>query len=126
MATRRKRFASSRARRPQPDLEGALVTQLGEAGILGHEREYRFHPTRRWRFDFAWPTKMVACEVEGGLYIRGRHNTAKGMLADMEKYNTAATMGWTVLRVGGDHIKSEEAVEWIAATLKGRRARRAP
>lgn len=29
-------------------------------------REHRFHPTRRWRFDFAWPDEKVALEVEGG------------------------------------------------------------
>jgi hypothetical protein len=25
--------------------------------------EYRFHPTRRWRMDFAWPAHQVAVEL---------------------------------------------------------------
>lgn len=29
--------------------------------------EYRFHPTRKWRFDFAIPHIKVAIEIEGGL-----------------------------------------------------------
>jgi len=27
--------------------------------------EYRFHPSRKWRFDIAWPERRVAVEVEG-------------------------------------------------------------
>lgn len=125
MATRRKRYASSRARKPRPDLEGRLAGQLDEAGLGGYEREYRFHDTRRWRFDFAFVPKLLAVEVEGAIFTGGRHSRGAGMMADMEKYNTAATMGWTVLRVAGPHITSGEAVEWIKQTLKGRRARRA-
>lgn len=31
--------------------------------------EYRFHPAREWRFDFAIPERHVAIEVEGGAFI---------------------------------------------------------
>ena len=31
-------------------------------------QEYRFHPPRQWRFDFACPTKKLAIEIEGGHY----------------------------------------------------------
>lgn len=50
-------------------------------------REYRFHPTHRWRFDYAIPQWHIALEVEGGVWTRGRHVSPKGFLADMEKYN---------------------------------------
>jgi very-short-patch-repair endonuclease len=58
--------------------------------------EYRFHPVRKWRFDFAWPLQWVAVEVDGGQWRAGggRHNTDK----DREKLNTAAARGWRVLR----------------------------
>lgn len=63
------------------------------------EPEFRFHPVRKWRFDFAWPVQMVALEVEGGIWMRkGAHNTGKAILRDIEKYNTATIMGWKVLR----------------------------
>ncbi len=60
--------------------------------------EYKFHPTRKWRFDFAIPLKMIAIEIEGGTFSNGRHSRPLGMQADMEKYNQAALSGWKVLR----------------------------
>lgn len=65
---------------------------------LGFVAEYRFHPERRWRFDFADPKRKVAIEIEGGLWNYGRHNRPEGYMKDLEKYNQAALMGWKVLR----------------------------
>jgi hypothetical protein len=50
---------------------------------LTPEREYQFHLLRLWRFDFAWPEKKIAVEVEG----RGRHQSVSGFEADAVKYN---------------------------------------
>jgi len=61
-------------------------------------KEYRFHSERRWRFDYAIPSYKIACEIEGGCWIRGRHSRGAGMIADMEKYNTATILGWRILR----------------------------
>ena len=60
--------------------------------------EHRFHPTRRWRFDYAYPELMIAIEIEGGVHVIGRHVRAQGYIGDCEKYNTAQIMGWIVLR----------------------------
>ena len=60
--------------------------------------EYRFHPERLWRFDYAIPGMMVAIEIEGGVWTIGRHTRGSGFIKDMEKYNAAAIMGWKVLR----------------------------
>jgi len=65
----------------------------------GFKPEIKFHEKRKWKFDYANHKTMVALEVEGGLWIGGRHNRAPGMIKDMEKYNEAALMGWRVLRV---------------------------
>ena len=75
--------------------------------------EHRFSPPRRWRFDLAWPMQKVAIEQEGGLWIQGRHNRAPGMIADMEKYNHAALLGWRVFRFTPQQIKSGEAIEFM-------------
>lgn len=79
----------------RPDAFTLLVkTELG----LECEREFRFHPVRKWRFDYAVPEHKVALEVEGGVWTGGRHTSSKGFLKDIEKYNTATVMGWKVVR----------------------------
>jgi hypothetical protein len=60
--------------------------------------EHRFHQSRKWRFDFAWPEQKIALEVEGGLYQGGRHQRINGFKSDLAKYNAASAAGWRVLR----------------------------
>lgn len=103
-------------------LTDKLCEQIWRARLPLGIAEHRFHPERRWRFDFAWPTVKLAVEVEGGVFIAGRHSRGLGMLNDMEKYNEAVLLGWRVLRVGRQHIKSGEAVAWIARALATREA----
>ena len=69
-------------------------------------KEYRFHPTRKWRFDDAIPSRRIAIEVEGGVWTQGRHTRPKGFLGDMEKYNTATLMGWRVFRTTPNKLRS--------------------
>jgi very-short-patch-repair endonuclease len=98
-------------------LEMELERQLEDRKIGGYEREYRFHPERRWRFDYAWPSAKVAVECDGGIYTQGRHSRGPGQEADNEKLNKAATLGWVVLRFGPKAIKSGEAVGVIETAL---------
>lgn len=60
--------------------------------------EYRFSLQRKWRIDYAWPDYMIALEIEGGIYIGGRHINPKGYLKDLEKYNKMCEEGWQLLR----------------------------
>lgn len=60
--------------------------------------EYRFAPPRRWRADFAWPEQGILFEIEGGVWVSGRHTRGAGYLADIEKYNVASVRGWTLIR----------------------------
>lgn len=59
--------------------------------------EWPFHPTRKWRFDYAFPEYKVAVEIDGGLWTGGRHSGGTGQKRDLEKLNAAAQMGWLVL-----------------------------
>jgi len=86
-------------------------------GIPEPELEHRFHPERKWRFDFAWPQQKVALEVEGGVWTYGRHNRASGFLRDMEKYNRAAVLGWRVLRVTPKALLSPATVAMLKGAL---------
>lgn len=80
--------------------------------------EYRFNPERRWRFDYAWPKVQVAVEVEGGIWTRGRHTRGAGFLADMEKYNFAAKVGWRVFRFTPDQLANGEAQLFVRDLLR--------
>lgn len=106
-------------RRGSSALEEALAAQLAAARVPAAEREHRFAPPRRWRFDFAWPAAKVAVEVEGGLYTLGRHVRPAGYAADCEKYNEAQLRGWRVLRVTEQHIRGGDAVSWVRRALAG-------
>jgi very-short-patch-repair endonuclease len=103
-------------------LEDALAFQIKAAKLPEPVREHVFARPRRWRFDFAWPDRKLAVEVEGGIWAAGRHNRPLGMIADIEKYNAAILLGWRVLRAAGPHVKSGEALEWIEAALERKAA----
>jgi very-short-patch-repair endonuclease len=60
--------------------------------------EYRFHDTRRWRFDYCIPERKIAIEYEGLFSQKSRHTTITGFSRDCEKYNAATLLGWRVLR----------------------------
>lgn len=75
--------------------------------------EFKFHPTRKWRFDFALPEKKIAFEIEGGIWIKGRHTRPKGFLGDIEKYNAAAELCWLVFRIPGHQVTFEKVEELL-------------
>jgi very-short-patch-repair endonuclease len=101
--------------------EESLAAELRWLRMPQPEREYRFHPDRRWRFDFAWPDNLLAVEVEGGGFVQGRHTRGAGLAADCEKYNTAVLLGWRVLRVTPDQVTDGQAIHWITQGLTARR-----
>lgn len=101
------------------ELEATFILQLHERRVIGWEREYRFHPTRRWRFDFAWRVEGVAVEIEGGTYVNGRHTRGEGFARDCEKYNAAAILGWKVLRFTEKEVNDWSAIETLQQALKG-------
>ena len=87
-------------------------------GIEEPIAEYRFHPTRKWRFDYAWPTKKVAVEIEGGIWIGGAHVRGKHFLSDCEKYNAAGLLGWRVFRFVPGQLKKGEAQSFMIDVFK--------
>lgn len=91
------RAMAKRKATPQPKQDAFTLLVRSQLG-LECVREFRFHPERKWRFDYAVPERKVALEVEGGVWTGGRHTSSKGFLNDMEKYNTATMMGWKVVR----------------------------
>lgn len=81
--------------------------------------EYRFHPVRKWRFDFAWPSERLAVEVNGGAFAAGggRHTRGAGFRSDAEKLAEAAILGWRVIPVLPEQIRSGLALELVRRAL---------
>lgn len=85
--------------------------------------EFRFHPKRQWRFDFAWLEKRIAAEVEGGTMLmyrerKSRHTHPTGYRGDCEKYNAAQQLGWKVYRFTGDMVADGSAIQFLEEVLK--------
>lgn len=89
-------------------LEERALFVIKVAKLPMPECEYRFHPVRRYRFDLAWPDKMIAVELEGGVWSGGRHTSGVGFTQDCCKYNLATLMGWRVLRYTANTIPDME------------------
>lgn len=100
----------------------AVLLALFAAGHPNPVEEYRWHPTRRWRFDGAYPAYRLAYEVEGGSWVGGRHVSGSGFGKDCHKYNAAALMGWTVLRFSAEMVREGEMFETMHFALVNCRA----
>lgn len=90
-------------------------------GLPEPVKEYRFHPGRKWRIDYYFDAngRKVGVEVEGGIWTGGRHTRGAGFAGDMEKYNAAAGMGITILRVTPSDLLKPQTFEMIKKMLYG-------
>jgi very-short-patch-repair endonuclease len=113
-----------------------FARQIGMVPNLVAEREHQFAKAkmqRNWAFDFCFRQYMVAVEIEGmavqlrcpkcfghELIIRGRHGSIGGINEDMVKYNSAALLGWTVLRFATKDVKPRRAYDMTMLVLAAR------
>jgi very-short-patch-repair endonuclease len=113
----RRRVRSTPRRRPRQkirdELERALFTELKMVGIPVPVRQFRFHSTRLWKFDFAWPERHMAVEVDGGTWTGGAHVRGKRYEGDCEKGNEAVLLGWQIMHVTTDMVRDGRAVVYI-------------
>lgn len=89
------------------------------SGLPRPVTELVFAPPRKWRFDYAWPQWHVALEVEGAVWVQGRHTRGSGFVKDMEKYNAAAVLGWRVVRCTPKTVTSAATIEMLRKLLTG-------
>lgn len=61
------------------------------------ETQVRFHPTRKWLFDFYAAPYKLAVEIHGGTFAQGYHTRGVGFDQDREKIHAAIELGITVL-----------------------------
>lgn len=83
-------------------------------------RQVKFHPHRRWRWDFSWEFADIklAVEIQGGTWTKGGHTTGTGINADYEKWREAVRLGWKVLPFSTSDMRDAVAVcEFVAEVL---------
>ena len=114
---------SSPLRTPSP-LELRFLVLVRESWFPEPVTEYAFakHLGRRWRFDFAWPDRLLAVEIDGGAWVPGggRHTRGAGFAADHDKMNRATLLGWRILRFTSRHLADGTARADLAEALGDR------
>jgi len=111
---KKKNNAKSQAVKLAKDVEFNLIA------LPDHVKEFRFHPVRRWRFDYAWPDLKVALEIHGGVFTNGRHTRGKGFTEDKVKMNTAQLLGWLVIEATAAQVKNGLMLMWITEAIETR------
>ena len=87
---------------------------------LKPQREVELIPGRKFRFDFYFPEKDLAIEIDGGTQFgMSRHSRGEGYERDCRKLNAAALIGIKVLRYTTAMVKTGEAINDVLAILKG-------
>jgi len=99
-------------------LEDKLYGQLN-ARELRPVRQFRFHPVRKWRSDFAFTHYKLLIEVDGGEWVNGAHNRGAGSARDNEKDHAAIRLGYRVLHFTGSQVRSGYAAREIMGVLNG-------
>ena len=82
--------------------------------------EFRFHPTRKWRFDLAFPAQKVGFERHGGTWHGGHHTRGAGFRDDRLKMNAAQIAGWLVIEATADMIEKGTALSQLLEALEAR------
>lgn len=96
----------------------ALFLAACEAhGLPTPEPEYVFAPPRKWRFDWLF-AGWLALEIEGGVWTNGAHVRGEHFLSDIEKYNEAVILGFSVIRCTPDDVNTGAAFELLKRALQ--------
>jgi hypothetical protein len=99
------------------ELEMILENRLERAGLPLGVTQHRFVPGRQFRFDRAYPDRMVAVEVQGGTWSQRGHARPSMIQRDCLKLSLAAALGWRCLPLTRAMIEDGTAVELIAQAL---------
>jgi len=127
IAWRKERQQQAKAKAAQTHV--SFQNHCERVGVPKPVPEYQFakDKKRKWRIDYyferscvvdGYPkTIKIALEVEGGVYIRGRHLRPEGFLKDMEKYNALAEYGITLYRITPDQLFKYDVVHKLKKLL---------
>lgn len=91
--------------------------------------EHRFHPVRRWRFDWVWINTDgepvgIAIEYDGIFFGNrsgvGGHGSAKGLISDHDKANEAQVRGWQIFKCNAHSVQTGEFFNFMRSVLAER------
>ena len=93
-----------------------LEAHLAELGLL-FKREFKFCDSRDWRADYGLyyvpGSIFLLLEIEGAVWTQGRHTRGSGYTKDLEKYRTAAALGYKVYRFSTQEVLDGTAKEFL-------------
>lgn len=97
---------------PESVIEALLALQIRALKLPVPERNYRWMTGRRYEWDFAYPDRKIAIEVQGMV-----HRIKSKWERDIFKRAYGLLDGWRVLEVSGETIRSGVAIQWIEKLL---------
>lgn len=106
------RKPGSGMKKTYPDYSKMLLAQMELAGLPAPKPEFKFHATRGWRIDAAYPDRLIAIEIEGAV-----HRLKDRFQRDMEKYQELFLAGWRLLRVSTAQVRSGAALRLVERAL---------
>lgn len=107
----------------EPESHTLLRKHLDELCVK-YETEYRFHPIRKWRWDFILLNRLtsplIAIEIQGSVWAgrKGGHTGGIGMQRDMDKRNAGVALGWRVLTFSTQDVLRGRAKAFLAEHIK--------
>ncbi len=106
-----------------PPAFDAFLGLLKAHGLPLPELEYQFHPTRRFKADYAWPAQKLIVERQGGVWAKAgsrakkAHTEPMAILRDYEKNNLAQLAGWTYLQYTPEQLDKGLVIETLKIRL---------
>lgn len=104
--------------------EELFAFQLCACELPAPQRNFRFHASRKWEIDFAWPEFKIGMEIQGGIWGKsqtddspGAHGHPIGIRRDMQKHNALLDAGWRVWHFTPEEIKRGLAVQHLEGVL---------
>lgn len=112
-----------RAKEKYLEAEEKFEHSLNVFGIK-YEKKFQFKSTKHWRFDFHLIEHRILVEISGGPWSGGRGGKLKNKAWSLDRYDDAAEMGFTVVRLesaprykidelGPLQIESNFASQWL-------------
>lgn len=103
---------------PSHEPTDVLLWGIKAGGLPEPEPEYFFAKDhgRDYRFDFAWPDRMLALECDGEV-----HRIKSRFRSDMVKFRWAEVLGWHVVHCRPVDLLVGDALNLIGAMLRGNR-----